>query len=318
MTTFTKRAENVANFSIVSGFAAYLSSPLSSIEVASNNTDYGTVDEASITAAVGDPITISNNTLTIGETTVTATPTTDTDQYDYSFTGWYNGDTEILNGSTVTEGMTITAVFERALQKYTVTLTSSNTIYGKVSPSSLTVDYGTAITLDGNNLTIGSTPVSATPSTDTKQWAYSFEGWTVPGDVETVTAPITITGTFSHALQTYTITWVIGEETESETYEYGQIPHHDEPTAPEGKEFFGWTPAVTKVTGNATYTAIFGEPINDALLNIIPLLMILATAMLGFLAFRSGDPWTAVKIIIGMVVAVIIIAGFVLPAIGGA
>ena len=338
VTTFTKRASNVVSAFAGNGTLFYLALPLLSVPVASNNTDYGTVDEASITAAIGDPITISNNTLIIGETTVTATPTTDTDQYDYSLTGWYNGDTKILNGSTVTEGMTITAVFERALQKYTVTLASSNTIYGNVSPSSLTVDYETAITVSGSSLTIGSQAITATASEADAQYTYAFDSWLVPGSVETVTADITITADFTATLNTYTVT-IQSSDADAGTVSpttVNDVPYGTTVTVSGNTITIGETTITatktdddwglswsiangTEIRGDTTITAYFIEPAENALLGLLPLLLIfvLVITAAGGVFASGGNPEDLIKLIICLAVGVIIISVFVLPIAGG-
>ncbi|MBR3382954.1 MAG: hypothetical protein IKG85_07975, partial [Clostridia bacterium] len=60
------------------------------------------------------------------------------------------------------------------------------------------------------------------------------------------------------AVETYTITWIIDGVEETETYEFGTMPTHEDPVK-EGYTFIGWTPEIDVVTGNATYTAVFEE-----------------------------------------------------------
>ena len=42
----------------------------------------------------------------------------------------------------------------------------------------VTKDYGTAITINDNELTIGGTTVTATAETSDEQYTYEFAGWT--------------------------------------------------------------------------------------------------------------------------------------------
>ncbi|MBQ4474140.1 MAG: cell wall-binding repeat-containing protein, partial [Lachnospiraceae bacterium] len=61
----------------------------------------------------------------------------------------------------------------------------------------------------------------------------------------------------------YTVTWVIDGSSEQEYYLYSFMPEHEDPVK-EGDGhhtyvFTGWTPEITAVTGNATYTAVFEE-----------------------------------------------------------
>ena len=172
------------------------------ITIAANDDGYGAVDETALNVLGGSTIAVNGNVLTIGSTDITATPTADTDQYSYSFTGWYVDDAPLADG-TVTGDMDITAVFARTINSYTVTINSNNNAYGTVDTASVTVPYGTAISTDANILTIGSTDITATPTADTDQYSYSFTGWTnVTG---TVTGARTITADFSQTLNTFQV-----------------------------------------------------------------------------------------------------------------
>ena len=70
------------------------------VTIASNDTDYWTVDESSLTVEYGTSISTSDNVLTIGETEVTATA-----ESGYEFTSWGT------LPATVTENLSITATF---------------------------------------------------------------------------------------------------------------------------------------------------------------------------------------------------------------
>ena len=179
------------------------------VTIESNN-EYGSVDISEL--EIDDPdeaIVVSGDTLTYGSTVVTASPVSDSVQYDYSFVGWYDGSTLIPNGEfAVTESMTITAVFSADLNQYTVSFVSSNPDYGSVSPSSLVVDYGTSIVLEGSDLTIGETTIVAAPAVSNAQYSYAFSHWTVPDSVGSVTGDITVTGTFTSSVNTYTVSFV--------------------------------------------------------------------------------------------------------------
>ncbi len=105
------------------------------VSFAVNTAGYGTVSRSSITnVPSGTSITTSNNTVTINGTTVTATPTANTAQYTYAFTGWSN------NTGTVTQGRTITANFSRTTNTFTV---SGNITHGSL-------DNTTSIAYDGD------------------------------------------------------------------------------------------------------------------------------------------------------------------------
>ncbi|MBQ5488090.1 MAG: hypothetical protein IIT70_04485, partial [Clostridia bacterium] len=91
------------------------------------------------------------------------------------------------------------------------------------------------------------------------QYTYTFAGWTP--DVVPATADATYTATWTQTVNTYTITWDVDGETTTETYEYGATPVYPNgtPTKPADAEhtysFAGWDPAITTVTGDATYVA---------------------------------------------------------------
>ena len=137
----------------------------------------GTVSPASIAnVPSGSSITVSNNTVTINGTTVTATPNS-----GYSFSGWTNA------SGTVTANRIITASFTQ--NTYTVSFSAGTG--GTVSPTSIAnVPSGSAITVSNNTVTINGTTVTATPNS-----GYSFNGWTNASG--TVTSARTITGSFT-------------------------------------------------------------------------------------------------------------------------
>ncbi len=119
-----------------------------------------------------------------------------------------------------------------------------------------TVASGTVPTYDG------ATPIR----TATAQYTYTFSGWTPT--VTAVTGNVTYTATYTSSVNSYTVTWKDYDNTTLETDEnvpYGTIPTYDSETPSRtGYTFSGWTPTVTAVTGNVTYTANYSEtPIVD-------------------------------------------------------
>jgi hypothetical protein len=109
----------------------------------------------------------------------------------------------------------------------------------------------------------------ATPSKDgSAQYTYNFSGWSP--EVTTVTGDATYTAQFSDAVNSYTVTWknYDGTTLEVDNVAYGAMPSYDGATPSKGGSaqytytFSGWSPEVTSVTGDATYTAQFSDAIN--------------------------------------------------------
>lgn len=77
--------------------------PTYTISVASDNVEYGTIDVSELTDIQwGTTVTVDGNTLTIGETVITATPAE-----GYRLASW-----SVANGDVITSDTTITATFE--------------------------------------------------------------------------------------------------------------------------------------------------------------------------------------------------------------
>jgi len=155
-----------------------------------------TVNEYTITWVDWDGNTLDTDTVAYGETPeyTWATPTkTATAQYTYTWDEWWSPEVVAVTGDA-----TYTATFTATVNQYTVTIQSNDTDYGTVDESSVTVDYGTAISANNNVLTIGTTDITATAET-----GYQFSSWgTLPA---TVTETLTITATFQ--AEWYTITF---------------------------------------------------------------------------------------------------------------
>lgn len=128
--------------------------------------------------------------LSIGSTDVTATASPATPGATYAFDSWSG----IPVPAEVTQSITITAVFTKTVVRHTVSFAAAPEGWGTVSPGSVTVDYGTPVTVSGNVLTIGANTITATPSPTTPEWRYRFSAW--EGIVSEVTDDITITADF--------------------------------------------------------------------------------------------------------------------------
>ena len=161
----------------------------------------------------------------------------------YTFAGW---DKEVV---TVTEAATYTATYTATKKTYTITWKNED---GTVLQSG-EVAYGEAPVYTGE---MPSRP-------NTAENTYTFAGWSpqivpVAGDAE-------YTATYTATKNSYTITWKNEDGTVLQSGEvaYGEAPVYigEMPSRPSTAEdtytFAGWSPEVTTVTGDATYTAIY-------------------------------------------------------------
>ena len=150
------------------------------------------------------------------------------------------------------------------------TLTAGNhtfTAQWKAIPYTITWNAGEGTFADGEKTTTtqvdyDATPVApATPSKSaTVEETFSFAGWTpaiaaVSGEAEYV-------ATYTASARKYDISWDIDGDGDVDTTtqaDYGSVPVAPEAVAPENKSFEDWSPAVTNVTGEQTYTATFSN-----------------------------------------------------------
>ncbi len=180
-----------------------------------------------------------------------ATPTRPaTKQYTYTFAGW----TPTVD--KVTGNVVYTAKFTETVNTYKVVWQNYD---GNVLETDDSVPYGTVPTYNG------ATPVKP----ETEQYTYTFITWTPA--VEAITGNITYTATFEQKTKAFTVVWQNYDGTVLETdnnVAYGTTPSFDKSTpvkpgnAQYSYTFTGWSPAVSAVTGNATYVAQFEESVN--------------------------------------------------------
>lgn len=190
-----------------------------------------------------DGTILAKDTVEVGSTPeyVGAKPTKEaTAETSYTFVGW---DPEV---APVTEDVTYTAQFEGTVRTYTVKFYNAD---GTLLESKQ-VEYGTVPKLGRKPTLEGDA-----------QYSYTFKSWSpklvpVTGDAEYY-------ATYTKTVNTYTVTWVIDGTSETQTYEYGKMPAHADPVKTATDDavytFEGWTPALSIVTGNVTYTAQFTE-----------------------------------------------------------
>jgi hypothetical protein len=164
-----------------------------------------------------------------------------TAQYTYTFDGWEPALTEV-NGE-----QSYTAKFTETPRKYTITWQN---------------DDGT--TIDTTEVKYGELPNHEVPEKAADAGnTYTFSGWSPALSV--VTGDATYKATYTSETRSYTITWKDdqGNTIDTTSVEYGATPLRADPTkaATTAKTFTfaGWEPAVTAVTGDATYTATFTE-----------------------------------------------------------
>lgn len=118
------------------------------------------------------------------------------------------------------------------------------------------------------NIPFGATPEyngEAPQKAPTAQFTYTFEGWSPA--ITPVASDITYTAQFGITINSYTVTWVVDGktvETDENVY-YGMTPEYNGETPVKADDdhysytFAGWSPEVTAVTGDVTYTAQFTE-----------------------------------------------------------
>ena len=119
-----------------------------------------------------------------------------------------------------------------------------------------------SIAKDGAVAYAGETPTKA----DDDLHSYTFAGWTPA--VVAATADATYTATYTSGSKTYTVTWKNGDTTlDTDELAYGETPAYAGATPTKDADeytytFSGWSPAITAVTGDATYTAQFVKGMN--------------------------------------------------------
>ncbi len=141
------------------------------------------------------------------------------------------------------------------------------------------VAYGTTPSYDG------ATPTKAGDT----QYSYTFDGWSPT--LTKVTSNQTYTAKFLEITKKYTITWKNYDGTILEIdsdVAYGTTPSYDGATPTKAGDtqysytFDGWSPTLTKVTSNQTYTAKFATSINFSKIEIST----------SFLQMNVGDSYT--------------------------
>ena len=171
------------------------------------------------------------------------TPTkTSTEQYYYTFNGWYP------TVGAVTTDTVYTATYTETLRVYGLTFQneSGETI------ATLAVPYGT----EPEDIE-GIPEVPEKPST--AEFNYTASEW----GIQKVTGDATYKATYTAEKRSYTITWLNedGSTLGTTTVEYGTEPTYEAPAKAKDVgytyAFNGWDPIVSAVTGEATYKATY-------------------------------------------------------------
>ena len=158
--------------------------------------------------------------------------------YTYTFSGW----DKLI--TPVTENVTYTALYHQEYINYTYTWI----VDGKETTE--TYHYGDEATYKGE------TPYKEGDD----QYEYTFTGWSK--DVSTVTGDETVEAQFERSVRQYTVTFDVEGVKTTGTYYYGELPEYDGTPTKESDEdytytFVGWNNAITPVTGDVTYKAVF-------------------------------------------------------------
>ena len=177
------------------------------------------------------------------------TPTQEsTAEFTYTFVGW-DSDPAPVTGAAIYK-----AVYSSNKNSYTVTFYFEDGV----------------TVLDSHVLEYGETPSTGmTPSkNDEEHYYYTFTGWSP--EITPVTGDASYTPVYTKKPKQYTITFrnYNGRPLWTNTVPYGETPVYngETPTRPRTRqysyEFAGWSPELTAVSGNATYTALFTETVN--------------------------------------------------------
>ncbi len=190
------------------------------------------------------------------------------------FVGWSETkDGEIVEKIDVSGNVTVYAIWE--VQTFELTFIVEG--FGAVDTSTLTVPYGSVITLVGNVLVVDGNKVTATPDGSDDEYTYSFVEWSVL-DGTAVKENLEVKAIFDQMVNKYTVKWMVdGAVHDSYTVDYGSdlvIP--DTPTKAstdprysyEFKEWSGYVEGMT-VESDLEFTAVFETIVNTVELTFV-------------------------------------------------
>ena len=225
------------NVSAVTGDATYIAQYTNSEKTYTVNW----VDEDGTVLETDEEVTAGSTPSYDGEIPSKA----DDAQYTYTFSGW---SPEI---QSVTGNATYTAQYSRTVREYNITWNN----YDGTELKTEKIAYGETPAYSGSD------PVKPADA----QYNYVFAGWSP--EISSVTGDAEYTAQFTPVLNKYKVTFKNEDGTvlEEKNVEYGETPVYGGETPAKASTlettytFAGWTPSVTSVTGEVTYTAAYTE-----------------------------------------------------------
>ncbi len=198
-----------------------------------NIEEAGTIEgigtEGKFSAPYMSAINIDGNTLTINDTTITATPSEDTNKFYNEFDKWIITDCMKQDDDYfVSDTCKIKAEFKQTIRQYTIKFVDYNdTEISTITP----LHYGDEVT---------NIPADPTRQSDA-QYDYSFAGW--EPEITTVTGDQTYKATYNSTVRKYDVYFDTNGSNQlilSQNLEYGS--KIEEPTVVEGERmrFEGW------------------------------------------------------------------------------
>ena len=195
---------------------------------------------------------VSNEeTYEIGSVPSADNPTKKADaQYAYNFIGWdSNGDGVADEITAIQNNTTYVAIFSNTVKSYEVVW-----VVNGVQSEPQTYTYGSMPMYSGN----------PTKPSDA-QYDYVFVGW--DSEISAVTKDTTYTAVFDAVIRKYDVTTIVDGVSSTQKVEYGSIPALTTPSKESDAQyhysFIGWTPKVSTVYGNQTYTAQFSRTLRQ-------------------------------------------------------
>jgi len=221
----------IADVNLSAKFEA-ISDPISQyvVRILTNNTELGSVSQLSGTYYAGDKLTIS------------AEP-----KECANFIKWSDGSDKVTRTITISSDVTLTALFELKHPVLTLSAGDGGSVNSEINGK---YDYGTYVT------------IVATPD-EHYQFVQWSDGETSMNRYIELTEDLTLTAQFAKAQYLITFLNEDGALLESKKYTFGEIPVCSvEPTLTIPGYvcvFKEWSPAITTVSANAVYTAVYDK-----------------------------------------------------------